>query len=130
MFAAHGSFELDISGNIIISHIKGAWNRETAIDFETQMKKAIRELKGVPFGMVSVFDEWELYTPDCKPIVSELFFHALQCGLQKEGLVNSHDSVKMRHFALLISSYPDFERKLFTSTEQALEWLATYEFVS
>ena len=128
MFEAHGSFEMHISRRILQVDIKGCWNIETAFEYKTAVEKIAQTLIGQPWAMLSIMSDWELFTPDCKPVIMKLTRDALKNGLQREAMVDQKNGVKMQNFPLLIEDFPLFKRQFFTSNEQGYAWLKSQGF--
>jgi hypothetical protein len=128
MFEAHGSFDIQISGHIMVVDIKGCWNVETALEYKIAIEKIIQPLIGKHWAILSIMDDWELFTPDCKPVIMKLSHDALINGLQREAMVDHNNGVKMQHFPTSIVAFPWFKRQFFTSTGQAYEWLKAEGF--
>lgn len=123
MFAAHGTFELQREGRILVAKFKGAWNMESALNYQDAIQPMAAPLMGKPWAMISNMDEWELFTPECAPIIIKLSQAAYRGGLSREAMVNQTDSVKMQIFHKPISRFPEFQRAFFTTQEQARSWL-------
>lgn len=130
MFEAHGSFDLEVNGRILQANIKGGWNLESASAYKRAVETIVKPLLGEPWAMISVMDEWELYTPDCRPIILELCNIAYSGGLVREAMVNRIDSVKMQAFQSVVEGFPQFQRQLFQTKQQALTWLKEEGFES
>jgi hypothetical protein len=120
---AHGAFELKVEGLILHAYIIGSWNIQAAYDYKEAVEKIIKPLVGHTWAMISVVDEWELYTPDCKPIMIELSHYAYASGLCKEAIVNQVASVKLEAFPAKIKGFPTFQRQFFHTKEEAVSWL-------
>jgi hypothetical protein len=128
MFEAHGSFELAVRGNILQANIIGGWNVESAQQYSEAIKEITKPLFGKPWAIISVMDEWELFTPDCEPIIKALSAKAYQSGLVREAMVNRIDSIKMQPFHAEIRGAPLFERQFHSTIEEAITWLKSEGF--
>lgn len=123
MFEAHGSYDIALNGRILEVNVKGAWNVESANDYAGSVEKFVEVLQGKPWAMISIVDDFELFTPECYPVISKLSIKAYQGGLVKEAMVNFTDSVKMQVFKPNIDGYPDFQRAFFRTKKEATVWL-------
>lgn len=128
MFEGHGSFELMIRGNILQARIKGGWNEVTAKEYDVAVRDIISPILAKPWAMISVMDEWELFTPDCRPVIVKLCRYAYTNGLIREVMVNKHQSVKMQQFPLTNPYFPDFQRHIVSTISEAEEWLGAEGF--
>jgi hypothetical protein len=123
MFEAHGSFDIKVSGRILLVNVKGGWNIESAHDYSQAAQALIKPLFGAPWAVLAVMDEWELFTPDCSPVIQTLNQNAYRNGLVREAMVNQVDSVKLQAFPSAVEGFPQFERQIFRNKELAFEWL-------
>lgn len=128
MFEAHGFFDVHISGQILVADIKGGWNIETALAYKAVVEKISRPLIGKPWAMLSLMDDWELFTPDCKPIILKLTYSALQNGFVRDAMVDKSGSIKMQSFPSSIETHPQFKRQFFENREPAMSWLKSEGF--
>lgn len=128
MFKSHGAFDLTLNGRILEADIKGAWNVETAHDYSASVGKFINVLSGEPWALISIVDDFELFTPECYPVIVKLAEKAYRSGLVNEAFVNYTDSIKMQVFKAKIDAFPDFQRGFFRTKVDALNWLKQQGF--
>ena len=128
MFEAHGTFELQVQGRILLAKFKGAWNLESALNYKREIEQVVSPLLGQPWAMVSNMNDWELFTPECAPVIIKLSQAAYRGGLVREAMVNQTDSIKMQIFHKPINGYPEFERAFFTTQDEAIRWLHAQGF--
>ena len=128
MFDAHGSFDLVLNGRILEADVKGAWNVETAYAYAASVSHYIEILQGKPWALISIVDDFELFTPACYPVMVELAAKAYRSGLVNEAFVNYVDSIKMQVFKPKIAAFPDFHRAFFRTKPEALVWLKKQGF--
>jgi hypothetical protein len=124
MFEAHGSFEIEVNGRILQANIKGGWNLESACAYKNAVETIVKPLIGEPWAMISIMDQWELYTPECKPIIRELCHNAYSNGLVREAMVNQFDSVKMQVFQSVVKG------QVFQTKQEGMTWLNQQGFES
>ena len=130
MFEAHGSFKATIHKNVLLVDIIGPWNLETAIEYQHFIEEITAPLVGFPWAMITDLYDWELYTPDCYPIIHQLVNECIESGLQREAVVSPEKSVKRRPFQVYRAQYPQFTRTFFTQYDQARQWLAGQNFIA
>ena len=54
-FQQHGSYLLQVKGNVLIAELNGAWNLETAIEYKNDFKRSAAELVESTWGAFGVF---------------------------------------------------------------------------
>ena len=128
MFEAHGSYDLVLRGRILEVNVKGAWNLESALDYAKSVDKFITSLSGQPWAMVSIIDDFELFTPDCKPVIQKLSRNAYRNGLVREAMVNFEYGIKIQAFQPTVKGFPTFKRGFFKTKPEAQVWLKEQGF--
>jgi hypothetical protein len=123
MFEAHGSFSLTLTGRILRAELSGAWNSEAALAYESELQAMVQPLIGQPWASISIMNGWELYTPDCQPIITCMLDWARTHGLTQDVLVNQVPSIKMQAFPSTIKAFPAFHRHFVQTQEQAFALL-------
>lgn len=123
MFDAHGSFSLELRGNILVFRAAGAWNKETAIQFATQANQKLKPIAGQPWCIFSHISNWELSTPDCNPFLKATVQEGVNNGLRCEAVLNTTGQIKLEQFNLSMPDEGDFKRAFFSTEEDALAWL-------
>ncbi len=130
MFEAHGSFDTQIYKNVLLVKIIGPWNLETALAYQYHINRITAPLVGAPWAMITDLYDWELYTPDCYPVIHQLVNHCIENGLQREAVLSPEKSVKRRPFQIDRAHYPQFNRAFFTDYRPARQWLAEQAFTA
>lgn len=128
MFEAHGSYDIKLDGQVMYLYIKGTWNLETALAYQKDVHQLAKRLPDSPWVTITDINEWDLFTPDCKPIIERLSHEAYKNGLVRDALVSSSQSIKTALFSRTVRDFPQFERQFFANIEQALLWLASEGF--
>ncbi|MFT5840053.1 MAG: hypothetical protein ACI9UT_002564 [Flavobacteriales bacterium] len=128
MFKAHGEFELEIIDSIFVVNIKGAWNIENLHAYSLSAKNILKPLQGKPWAMVTILDDWELFTPDCLPLMKKLVRVAYSVGLIREVIVSSSSGIKIEFFEPILADCPNFKRQFVKNKIEAFEWLKSEGF--
>lgn len=123
MYEAHGDFTLTRSGNILLFHASGAWNRETAMAFGARAKALIAPIAGRPWAIFSHITAWELSTPECNPILKTIVENGINQGLTCEAVVNTQGQVKLEQFNQSMPERGGLLRKVFEYESDAMQWL-------
>ncbi|MDM7861630.1 hypothetical protein QTP81_13600 [Alteromonas sp. ASW11-36] len=122
-FAGHGEYDIKRSGNVLYVNLRGGWNEEAAIAYAKDIEQSIKPLINRPWAIISNLSDWELFTPECFPIISQLVIQAIQSGLCKEAIVSQPNSVKLQPFKLPKDAFPTFQRRFFPGLLEAKSWL-------
>jgi hypothetical protein len=134
MFNEHGSFKVELRGNILFLTIVGAWNIETSKAYQQAISEAIKSLVGTQWAVLTFMDDWELCTPDCEPIFVEIILDGIAKGLVKEAVVNNKSTLKLELFSKYqkIKTPNDtnipFKRHVYQDEKSALAWLVEQGF--
>ena len=130
MFNEHGEFTVARQGNILLVHIIGAWNVETAKAYKQTFNKTIETIKDEAWALISNVEQWELCTPDCEILIVQLGVESRDKGLKREAVVNTNtESVKLDLFHKHIKkdtteiSPHVFQRCFFKTDIEANQWL-------
>jgi hypothetical protein len=130
MFNEHGDFTVTRQGNILLVHVIGAWNAETAKAYTETIKKTIEPFNGKSWALITNVEQWELCTPDCELLMVKLVAECKDKNLKREAIVNSNvKSIKMELFHKHSknnspqTSPEVFQRSFFETDTAAKEWL-------
>lgn len=129
-FAGHGEYDIKCSSNVLYVNLRGGWNEEAALAYSKKIKQCIEYFNNQPWAIISDLNDWELYTPECFPIISKLVLYAIQSGMRKEAIVSQTNSIKLQPFALDKDVFLTFERRFFTELDEAHIWLKDEGYVS
>lgn len=134
MFEQHGNFNVFVVNNTITLTLEGAWNVETSLAYQREIREKATPLKGSPFGVLTLLDDWELCTPECEKVLVEIVQAAISWGMQKEAVVNNNGAAKLllfeKHKHLHIDDIKEkhFHRRIFSQQSDAISWLAREGF--
>jgi hypothetical protein len=134
MFEQHGNFSVIVANNTITLTLEGAWNVETSVAYQREIKEKAHLLKGRPFGVLTLLDDWELCTPECEKVLVDIVQTAISWGMQKEAVVNDKGAAKLllfeKHKHLHIDDIKEkhFHRRIFSHKSDAVSWLASEGF--
>jgi hypothetical protein len=130
MFNEHGEFAVTRQGNILLVHVSGAWNAETAKAYKHTINQTIEPLNGNSWALISNVEKWELCTPDCELLMVKLAVKSRENGLKREAVVNINTkSVKLELFHkhskedYFEPSTIQFQRRFLETEEEANVWL-------
>ena len=125
----HGEFELSVSGNILIAHLIGGWNKEAALAFDREFRIAAEPLLADDWGHLVFLDDWSLGVPEMIPIIEDLVQWCVINGLKRAAHVYSPSMLKqMQANDMVAEQLGDFQRCAFRDKESALAWLAQQQF--
>ena len=118
----HGSYELELQGQILIQRAAGAWNFETAKRCCAEYKALAETINASPWGVVVNLLNWELGTPDIWSEIDAVNRWADQNNEKFEAVICTNDIQVM----LLERTYDNFskvETCFCDSEQQAIDWL-------
>ncbi len=125
----HGSWSLSVNNNILLQTFSGAWNKEAAIAYIKDFRETTQPLIHSPWAILSVFEDWELCTPDLNPLIIEHCQWFIEHGCSKDCHVYSPDGLKQLVLDQIIPyEEPGYERRVFSNMDDAISWLATQQF--
>lgn len=134
MFSEHGSFHVELRGNILFLDIEGAWNIETALAYQKEIAEAIKPIIGQNWAVVTLMDDWELCTPDSEKVIVKIVLDAIGKGLIREAVVSSQGTLKLElfdkysHVNTSSDTTIEFKRHIYQDEKKALEWLSSEGF--
>ena len=125
-FAAHGEFDMHISGCTLVIEFRGAFNKEGTLVMADQAKQLI-ELAfddGQPWGILSDNRQLELTTPDIQAVIADIGPWFIERGLAYEAIVApghiQRDNIQKLHMPIDHLYTVEY----FDTPEQAQCWLA------
>ncbi len=124
VFYAHGSFDLDVRGEVILVTIEGSWNLEQVKRFFEAYKPFVRRQALRKFGVVSDFLNLDGATPDAIAFFEEVTAWAKAQGqVARAQVLNS----PLREYIVdrATKSKDIFHIKSFDNKEEALDWMAS-----
>jgi|TARA_R110000744_G_scaffold11265_4_gene34320 hypothetical protein len=118
----HGSFELEITGNVLILRAFDSWNYQTASRWVEETKELASHLKSNPWLCICDLTQWELATPDIHYAVLDLNLWLDENNLRYLAIV--HNSALQK--AVLQKSHEVFrnvEVEYFSNLDEGYAWL-------
>jgi hypothetical protein len=129
IFAPHGEFKLHISNNILIARLTGSWNQECAENFSEEFTTKIHSMNNLKWGHLVFLDNFELSVPEVLPIISDLVIFCINNGLERAAQVYSQSRIKKMHIdTMVVEKHGNFERRIFTDQDEAIQWLNSNDF--
>jgi hypothetical protein len=130
MFKVHGDWKIEVCGNVVVQCFSGGWNEEAVIAYIKDFQTEATPLIGKEWAILSIFEDWELGIPEISKHVEEHCRWFQTNGCIKDCHVYTTNATKEMHLERLIPHTDEFyERKVFTNTQMAIEWLASCGFV-
>lgn len=69
MRSRHGEYDISVQGNILLTVLKGAWNKEQCQEYCRKVKKEAAIFVGQNWARVVVLSQWE---GGCKEVIEQL----------------------------------------------------------
>lgn len=121
----HGSFNMNITDQIIIINAYGAWNLETALRWGREFKLLANQIESSPWACIVDLSSFELAIPEVWEHIDEINdwcnlhnqkYEVVICSLsiQKSLLENSHKKLT------------NVETNFCSSLKQSIEWLSKF----
>lgn len=125
----HGEFELSVSGNILVAHLIGGWNKEAALAFDREFRIVAEPLLTESWGHLVFLDDWSLGVPKTIPIIEDLVHWCVANDLKRAAHVYSPSMLKeMQANDMVIEQHGEFQRRSFSEQGQAITWLSDAGF--
>ncbi|MDO6567069.1 hypothetical protein Q4561_08355 [Alteromonas sp. 1_MG-2023] len=117
--------------NIVIIHVKGAWDAIITESFSNDFKNIGRMLSHAPWAHLVYFDEWALSTPDAEPVVNAMLVWAEAHNMTHTARVYKDNALKTYQLDRMI----DLEEQKgltrhFESASEGFSWLAEHGFIA
>ncbi len=130
MFDTHGSWEIEVNNNVVIQCFSGCWNEQAAISYIEDFRLKVAPLIGKEWAILSVFDDWELGVPEIHKHAEAHCDWFKANGCVKDCHVYSPCAFKeMQLEQITPQTDKNYERQVFSQTEEAKAWLASCGFV-
>ena len=124
MLDEHGSYSIKAKNNILYIECVGTWNEETALNYKADIISNINKFNGKNWASVCILDNWNLNTPEVVPVLQEIVLTCVKQKLKRLAHVYLNSDIKDYFLnEMFLTSYPDYERAVFSTKEQALSWL-------
>ena len=118
----HGSFELELTGNILTLSAYDAWNYQTAIRWSKETKEIVSSIKSHPWSSLCDLTEWELATPEIHPYVLELNVWLDANNLKYLAIVYK-TAIQQSLLEKTNRVFTNVEVKYFTDVDEGETWL-------
>ncbi|SEL25653.1 hypothetical protein SAMN05216262_10854 [Colwellia chukchiensis] len=131
MLAEHGRWEIKIDNQVAVIWFADAWNEEAIVTFCQEFKRVTLPLLGKQWAIMSIFEQWQLGTPDIEHHVTELCEWFIANGCVKDSHVYTKSFLKQSQLERIIPKTDlnaGYERCVFTEPKQAINWLALNGF--
>lgn len=129
MFAIHGDWRILVTNNCVLQWFSGCWNEEAAIAYTKDFLQQTEQLNGTQWAILSLFDDWELGTPDIESHVAEHCARFIKNGCIKDCHVYTPSVAKGMQLENMIPlKNGNYERRVFTDVADAVEWLTECQF--
>lgn len=124
MFPIHGDWRIFATDIYVLQWFSGCWNEEAAIAYVKEYQDKTAHLEGKEWAMLSIFEEWELGVPEIIPHVEQHCQRFKDIGCIKDCHVYSPSATKEMQLEQLIPhTEGNYERQVFTNTDDAITWL-------
>jgi len=135
MFSIHGEWKLEVNNNVLLQWFGGSWNEEAIIKYIKEFREkatplSLNKNNNGKWAILSIFEEWELGVPQIEKHVIEHCQWFKDNGCIKDCHVYTPSATKEMQLEHLIPhTEGDYERCVFTSIDEAKNWLAQYGFI-
>ncbi|WP_108649784.1 hypothetical protein [Dongshaea marina] len=122
-FHEHGYYSIDPIGQLLIIRIGGAWNQQTALKYEEEIRELLPELMGSPWAAVSDMRDWELCTPEVLENWQQMSFYlSKDYNLRYMGLIINSALEKYLTRKVTDNATRDLTVQYFDTPELAIDW--------
>jgi hypothetical protein len=131
MFKPHGWWEYEINQRVLIQRFYDSWNEEGIIDYAQKFQQVVAPLVASkqPWAILSLFDRWELGTPEIEPHVAKHCAWFIEHGVSHDCHVYPRSIIKQDQLDRMIPyTAPGYERRVFNTVDLAIHWLASNQF--
>lgn len=129
-FPQHGSFALSRDDKVIVAHLSGTWNVETALAYESALMELAAPLTQEPWGHLVYLDKWDLCAPEMIPTITRLVAWCIEHKLERAANVYELSVFKTLFMNKMVTEQEGkFQRKAFADAPAAMAWLAESGFI-
>ncbi len=118
----HGTFEMELQGQVISLNVFGGWNFQTTSRWCSEYKTHIDSIKVKPWARIMDLTFWELTTPDVWEIVDEVNIWA-NSNNQKYEVVICPLSIQKQLLERAHQVLTNVEINFCENKKEAEEWL-------
>jgi len=123
----HGSFDMDVDGQVIVVKVYGAWNFETTSRWCDEYKQHIDAIKNKPWTRLMDLSLWELTTPDVWELVDKVN-HWANSNNQQHEVVICPLSIQKHLLERAHQVLTNVEIKFCDNLSEAKNWLKSKGF--
>lgn len=129
MYSNHGEWKIIVDNNIVFQSFKGSWNEEAVLAYIKEFRQKTFPLSKGKWAILSIFEDWELGTPDIEKHVIEHCEWFKEHGCVKDCHVYSPNVlIEMQLEKMISQTEKSYERRVFSSMQSAISWLAIHNF--
>lgn len=115
--------------NVVIVHVKGAWDLAIAEKFSQEFKKVGRQLNHTPWAHLVYFDEWALSTPDVEPVINEMLVWAQVNNMTHTARVYKDHALKTYQLNRMLDAEKHKDNICHVeNSSEGFAWLTKYGF--
>lgn len=115
--------------NIVVIHVKGAWDAMITESFSKAFKDAGRMISHAPWAHLVYFDEWALSTPDAEPVINEMLVWAEANNMTHTARVYKDNALKTYQLDRMIDLQKQKgSTRHFETASDGFDWLAEHGF--
>ncbi|TWX69985.1 hypothetical protein [Colwellia sp. C1TZA3] len=124
MLQIHGRWKIKVTDKVLMQWFADSWNEEAIIAYVKEFKIAAAPLIGSDWAIISIFEQWELGTPEIEQHVTELCQWFKEQGCIKDCHVYQPSSVKEMQLEKMIpNTGMGYDRCVFDHLNEAMLWL-------
>lgn len=129
MLTIHGRWKICVDNQVVMQWFADSWNEEAAITYIKEFREKVKPLINSQWAIISILENWELGVPEIEQHIVEHCDWFKAHGCVKDCHVYSPNILKEMQLEKMIScSENNYERKVFSQTEDAVKWLASVGF--
>ena len=122
MFSSHGNFNIKTDESIIVICLSGSFNEQSAIEFISEVKLAIKHLNGDKFGILLNAIDAEGFTPEAYHEINEYNAWLNHQNIIAKAIVSQSPTLQQTSELFIPSRAPQ-DMKRFEKVELAYNWL-------
>jgi len=135
MFTIHGEWKIEVNNSVVLQWFGGSWNEEAIIAYVKEFRQKTAPLSqnkanNGQWAILSIFEDWELGVPEIEQHVVEHCQWFRDHGCIKDCHVYTPSAAKEMQLEKMIPHTDgNYERRVFTSINDAKNWLARNNFI-
>jgi hypothetical protein len=122
-------FNLWCEQRVILAVVSGSWDKIAALDYACEFKALAAGLIDAPWAHIVYLEQWQLGVPEMEPVVQDLLQWCIDHNLRFAAQVYCPNMIKQYQLDRMIPGRtPSFERRVYSTQQQAFDWLASVGF--